>query len=135
MRDQGVGIMVWSPLSGGFLTGKYRRGDSLPKESRVSLINKTIFVPPFDLEKGFDLIDTLGKVAKNHNASIAQASINYLIDKPGISTIVLGVRNKKQLQDNLDSLKWKINENEMETLDKISSPSLRYPYWHQQKHN
>lgn len=133
--DQGVGIMVWSPLSGGFLTGKYRKSDSLPKESRVSLINKTIFVPPFDLEKGFGLVDALDKIARKHNATIAQASINYLIDKPGISTIVLGVRNKKQLLDNLNSLKWKMDENEMEILDKISSPPIHYPYWHQQKHN
>ncbi len=133
--DEGVGIMVWSPLSGGFLAGKYRRGASLPKESRIALIDKSIFVPPFNLEKGFNIIDDLEIISKNHNASIAQTSINYLIDKPGISTIVLGVRNKEQLRDNLDALKWKINENEMEILDKISSPPIHYPYWHQQKHN
>jgi len=127
--------MVWSPLSGGFLTGKYRRGDSLPKESRIALINKSVFVPSFNLEKGFNIIDDLEIISKNHNASIAQTSINYLIDKPGVSTIVLGVRNREQLQDNLDALKWKINENEMDALDKISSPPIHYPYWHQQKHN
>ncbi len=132
--DQGVGIMIWSPLSGGFLTGKYSRGGPVPKNSRIEKIKETNFIPPFDLEKGFDTIEELDKIASSHKGSQAQAAINYLIDKPAISTIVLGVRNKKQLIDNLGALEWKLTEEEIERLDKISAPPVHYPYWHQNAH-
>lgn len=133
--DQGIGIMVWSPLSGGFLAGKYKRGDKLPQESRLSLIDKTVFVPPIDREKGFNILDELEKVARNHNASMAQAALNYLIGRPAVSTLVLGVRNKEQLQDNLGALDWELEAGEAETLDKISKIPENYPFWHQRKHN
>ncbi len=132
--DQGVGIMVWSPLSGGILAGKYSRGGPVPKNSRIEHIKETIFIPPFDLEKGFDMVEELDKVAKNHNGTIAQAAINYLIDKPAVSTIVMGVRNKKQLKDNLGAVEWELTEDEKENLDKISAPPVHYPYWHQRAH-
>ena len=117
------------------MAGKCKRNDPLPKESRLALLDKTIFIPPVNKEKGFAILDELEKVANNHNGSMAQAAINYLIDRPGISTIVLGVRNKEQLKDNLDSLNWKIDQKESGMLDKVSELPINYPYWHQMKHN
>jgi aryl-alcohol dehydrogenase-like predicted oxidoreductase len=133
--DQGVGIMAWSPLSGGFLAGKYKRGGKLPQDSRLALIDKTVFVPPIDKEKAFIILDELGMVAKNHNASMAQAALNYLINRPAVSTLVLGVRNKEQLKDNLGALEWKLEVGESEILDKVSEIPENYPFWHQNKHN
>jgi aryl-alcohol dehydrogenase-like predicted oxidoreductase len=133
--DQGVGIMAWSPLSGGFLAGKYKRGEKLPQDSRLALLDKTVFVPPIDREKAFNILDDLEKVAKNHNASMAQAALNYLINKPAVSTLVLGARNKEQLKDNLGALDWKLEPDELELLDKVSEIPENYPFWHQNKHN
>ena len=129
--DQGVGIMVWSPLSGGFLAGKYSRGGPVPENSRMKYINNTVFIPPFELEKGFDMIEELDRAASNHNGTIAQAAINYLINKPAISTIIMGIRTKKQLQDNLGALEWKLTDGEIKNLDDLSAPPVHYPYWHQ----
>lgn len=129
--DQGLGIMVWSPLAGGYLSGKFKRGKPFPKGTRVGDYEKTNFVPPEDREKVFKLIDKMEEIAKNHNASIAQVALNYLLSKSGICSVVLGVRKKEQLIDNLGTLNWKLETEEISGLDKLSSPQLIYPYWHQ----
>jgi aryl-alcohol dehydrogenase-like predicted oxidoreductase len=125
--DQKLGILPWSPLGGGFLTGKYRRGKPRPKGARRSDPDNQFL--KFDEEKGFDIVDELEKIANNHNATITQAALNYLLRKPGVSSVIIGVRNKKQLKDNLGTPEWEMTAEEVARLDKMSMPPRVYPYW------
>jgi aryl-alcohol dehydrogenase-like predicted oxidoreductase len=125
--DQNLGILPWSPLGGGFLTGKYRRGKERPTNARRS--DPTNQFLQFDEERGFDIVNELDKVAKNHNASIAQAGLNYLLRKPGVSSVIIGVKTKEQLADNLKTTDWEMTAEEVAKLDELSTPSKPYPYW------
>lgn len=128
--DQGLGILPWSPLAGGFLTGKYRRGKPRPEAARRSIAEKQFL--QFDEEKGFNIIDALEKIANNHNATISQAAINYLLRKPAISSVIIGARNKEQLSDLLRTTEWEMTLEEVQRLDEISKPPRIYPYWMQE---
>ena len=128
--DQGVGIMVWSPLSGGYLTGKFHKESSFPKGTRVG-DESQMFLPPVDLEKAFRIIDKLEEIAKNHDVSIAQAALNFLLKKPAVSTVILGTRKKEQLIDNIKTVNWDLSKEEMDELDNLSSIPPIYPLWHQ----
>ncbi len=125
--DQKLGILTWSPLGGGFLTGKYRRGKDRPKNARRT-DRETQFLQ-FDEEKGFDIVDELEKIAKNHKATIAQAALNYLLRKPGVTSVIIGARTKEQLTDNLKTSDWKMSAEEIARLDELSAPPKVYPYW------
>ncbi len=125
--DQNLGILPWSPLGGGFLTGKYRRGKKRPDNARRSDPNDQFL--QFDEEKGFDIVDELEKIAKNHNATITQAALNYLLRKPGVSSVIIGARNKEQLADNLKTSDWEMTKEEVNSLDELSTPARVYPYW------
>ena len=125
--DQKLGILPWSPLGGGFLTGKYRKGKERPKNARRS--DRESQFLQFDEEKGFDIVDELERIAKNHNATIAQAALNYLLRKPGVSSVIIGARTKEQLADNLKSSDWKMTPEEVTKLDALSMPPKVYPYW------
>ena len=124
---QKLGILPWSPLGGGFLTGKYRKGKERPKNARRS--DRESQFLQFDEEKGFDIVDELERIAKNHNATIAQAALNYLLRKPGVSSVIIGARTKEQLADNLKSSDWKMTPEEVTKLDALSMPPKVYPYW------
>jgi aryl-alcohol dehydrogenase-like predicted oxidoreductase len=128
--DQGLGIMVWSPLSGGYLSGKFSRGTSLPKGTRLGDNKKSNFIPPVDSEKTYDIVDLMQKIAKGHNASVAQVALNYILKKPAVSSVVLGTRKKEQLLDNINTTTWELNTDEIKKLDSISDSGLAYPYWH-----
>ena len=125
--DQKLGILPWSPLGGGFLTGKYRRGKERPKNARRSDSENQFL--QFDEEKGFDIVDELERIAKNHNATIAQAALNYLLRKPGVSSVIIGARTKEQLADNLKASDWEMTPEEVTKLDTLSMPPKVYPYW------
>ena len=125
--DQKLGILPWSPLGGGFLTGKYRRGKERPTGVRRS-DSESVFLK-FDEEKGFDIIDELEKIAQNHNATITQAALNYLLRKPGVSSVIIGVRTKEQLADNLKTSDWEMTDDEVIRLDELSKPPRVYPNW------
>jgi len=125
--DQKLGILPWSPLGGGFLTGKYRRGKARPEGARRS--NPTDQFLQFDEEKGFDIVDELEKTARNHNATITQAALNYLLRKPGVASVIIGARNKEQLTDNLKTADWEMAAEEVARLDELSKPPRVYPYW------
>jgi aryl-alcohol dehydrogenase-like predicted oxidoreductase len=125
--DQNLGILPWSPLGGGFLTGKYRRGKERPQNAR-RYDRESQFLQ-FDEEKGFDIVDELEKIAKNHNATIAQAALNYLLRKPGVSSVIIGAKTKEQLSDNLKTSDWEMTAEEVERLDKLSMPPRVYPNW------
>ena len=125
--DQNLGILPWSPLGGGFLTGKYRRGKERPKNARRS-DPKNQFLQ-FDEEKGFDIVDELEKIAKNHEATITQAALNYLLRKPAVSSVIIGAKTKEQLTDNLKTSDWQMTSDEVTRLDELSTPARVYPYW------
>lgn len=124
--DQRVGIMVWGPLHGGFLTGKYR-WESWAQKTRLSSPDDVL---PMDLEKGYLIVDQMERIAKNHEASIAQLALNYLLNKPGITSLVIGARTKEQLIDNLKTVNWRLEPEEMNQLDQISAPLEIYPHWY-----
>jgi aryl-alcohol dehydrogenase-like predicted oxidoreductase len=124
--DQGLGILVWSPLSGGFLSGKYRRGKPRPKGTRLSA--QPTFIP-HDEEKGFDIVAALDEIAQAHQASVAQAALNYLLAKDGVSSVIIGARTPQQLADNLKTVAWKMSAEELARLDELSEPPPLYPYW------
>lgn len=128
--DQCLGILPWSPLAGGFLTGKYRRGKPRPEAARRSVAEKQYL--QFNEEKGFDIVDELENIAKNHNGTISQAAINYLLRKPAVSSVVIGARNKEQLSDLLRTTTWEMTSDEVQRLDEISKPPRIYPYWMQE---
>jgi aryl-alcohol dehydrogenase-like predicted oxidoreductase len=126
-KDQGVGTIVWSPLAGGALTGKIRRDKPAPKDSRLG---KTQFVP-YDEQKLFSVLDELDVIAKERNKTVTQVALNWLLQRPTVSTIVIGARNEEQLKQNLGAVGWSLNDAEMARLDKVSAAQAAYPYWHQ----
>ncbi len=126
-KNQGLGILVWSPTAGGFLTGKYRRGKPRPKGARLSDPN-SVFIN-FDQEKGYDIVEELDRVGRTHNSSVAQVALNYLLLKPGVTSVIVGARTAKQLLDNIKSTNWHMDPDEFAHLDEISKPRQVYPYW------
>ena len=129
--DQGLGILVWSPLAGGLLSGKYRRGQTAPDGSRH--LNNWGEPPIHDEDQLYNIIDALVEVAGNHKVSAAQIALAYLLGRPGVTSIVIGARSEEQLKDNLGAADVKLTADERARLDKASQPRLLYPYWHQAK--
>jgi len=127
--DQGLGILVWSPLAGGLLSGKYRRGVEAPAGSRH--LTEWDEPPVHDEEKLYDTIETLVGVASAHGVSAAQVALAYLIGKPGVSSVIVGARTEEQLSDNLASAELTLTADEVERLDNVSAQPLPYPHWHQ----
>jgi aryl-alcohol dehydrogenase-like predicted oxidoreductase len=125
--DQGLGILCWSPLGGGFLSGKYRRGKPRPEGARRT--NPEGQFLQYDEEKGFNIVDELDRIAGKHNATVAQAALNYLLRKPGVTSVIIGARNKEQLADNLKTTDWEMTAEEVSQLDHLSKPPRAYPYW------
>jgi len=110
-------------LARGFLSGKYRRGKPRPKGARLSDSTLT-----FDEQKAYDIIDELDRVATAHSATVTQAALNYLLCKPGISSVLLGMRTPEQFADNLKTTDWDMMPQEVTRLDKVSKPIPIYPY-------
>ena len=125
--DQGLGILPWSPLAGGFLSGKYRRGKQPPAGTRRTLATEQFL--KFDTERGLDVIETLTDIAGSHDGTTAQAAVNWLLGRPGVSAVILGARTLAQLEDLLGALKWALTSEEAARLDAMSPPPRAYPYW------
>ncbi len=121
--DQGLGVLTWSPLAGGFLSGKYHRGQPKPKGTRLSDTNQE-----FDEQKAYGIIDELDRIAKSHGSSVSQTALNYLLNKPGVTSVIIGVRTPEQLADNLKSVDCGLLPEEVTQLDKVSKPLPVYPY-------
>ncbi|MBP0016379.1 MAG: aldo/keto reductase [Cyanobacteria bacterium SBLK] len=121
--DLGLGILVWSPLAGGFLTGKYTREAS--REGRRAKLK----FPPVNEERGFDIVDVLREIADRHNASIPQIALAWLLHKPGVTSIIIGARKEEQLVDNLKSADIVLSTEEMTRLDEVSQLAPEYPHW------
>jgi aryl-alcohol dehydrogenase-like predicted oxidoreductase len=125
--DQKLGILPWSPLGAGFLTGKYRRGKPRPQGARRSDAEHQFL--QFDEDKGFDIVDELEKIAGSHGATIAQAALNYLLRKPGVTSVIIGATTAAQLADTLKTTAWEMTAEEVARLDALSRPPRVYPYW------
>ncbi|MGI8451826.1 MAG: aldo/keto reductase [Streptosporangiaceae bacterium] len=129
--DQGLGVLVWSPLAGGLLSGKYRR-DQRPDSGSRQLTDWNE-PPVYDQEKLYDTVEVLIEIGAGHGVSAAQVALAYLLRKPAVTSLVIGARTMEQLSDNLAAAYLKLSDEEMERLDKVSAPPLLYPYWHQAK--
>jgi aryl-alcohol dehydrogenase-like predicted oxidoreductase len=127
--DQGLGILVWSPLAGGLLSGKYRRGHRPPEGSRH--LTEWNEPPVRDEEALYDTIEVLVKVAEARGVPAAQVALAYTLRKPGVTSLVIGARTSKQLADNLRAADLTLEDEEFAQLDAVSRPPLLYPYWHQ----
>ena len=128
LEDQGLGLTPWSPLGGGFLTGKYRKDKPMPEDSRRTREEEQNFIP-IDLEKGYAIVETLEEIANNHNASIAQAALNYLLRKPVVSSVLVGATKPHQLEDILKTTEWEMSADEVSRLDELSKLNPIYPHW------
>ncbi len=129
--DQGLGVLVWSPLAGGLLSGKYRRDVQAPAGSRQ--LTDWNEPPVRDQETLYDTVDSLIAIGAEHGVSAAQVALAYLLGKPAVTSLVIGARTEEQLADNLAAADLVLTDEEWERLDKTSAPPLIYPYWHQAK--
>ncbi|HEX9538340.1 MAG TPA: aldo/keto reductase [Streptosporangiaceae bacterium] len=129
--DQGLGVLVWSPLAGGLLSGKYRRGQEPPAGSRQ--LTDWNEPPVYDQETLYDTVEVLVAIGAEHGVSAAQVALAYLLGKPAVTSLVVGARTTAQLMDNLAAADLVLTADERDRLDKISAPQLIYPYWHQAK--
>lgn len=126
-HDQGLGAMVWSPLGWGRLTGKIRRGQPLPETSRL---HKTAsFGPPIDQEKLYDIVDVLDEIALETGKTVPQIALNWLLQRPTVSTVIIGARDETQLRDNLQAVGWSLTNDQVERLDRASATPIPYPYY------
>lgn len=130
--DQNIGILCWSPLSGGFFTGKYRKGQPLPKDSRRSNPTaESLRWWPVDENKGFAIVEELDRISKGYDASIAQIALSYVLKKPAVSAVITGARTMAQLLGNFKASDIELSNDDFNFLDKLSRPDIPYPLWHQ----
>ncbi len=124
LLDQKMGLLVWSPLAGGFLTAKFKRGasDETARRSKFGF-------PPVNLEKGYDIIDVTIGIASKHTASAAQVALAWLLHQPAVTSVIIGARNGDQLKDNLASVDVKLDEADLKELDEVSRLTPEYPGW------
>ena len=128
--DQGIGAIVWSPLGWGRLTGKLRRGQPLPAGSRLH--DTAGFAPPVNEERLYRVIDALDAIAAETGRSIPQIALNWLLQRPTVSSVLIGARNEQQLHDNLGAIGWTLDAPQIAQLDAASAampPYPYYPYW------
>lgn len=129
--DQGVGALIWSPLGWGRLTGKIRRGQPLPAQSRLHKTSEQ--GPPVADEYLYSVIDALDEVAKEAEKTVPQVALNWLLQRPTVSSVIMGARNEEQLRQNLGSEGWSLSVEQIGRLDRASDVTPIYPYWHQQQ--
>jgi len=127
--EEGIGAVVWSPLGWGRLTGKIRRGTGIPKESRLH--GSAEAGPQMPDEYLFRVVDALDEVAKETGKTIPQVALNWLLQRPTVSSVIIGARNEEQLKQNLGAVGWNLTAEQIGRLDKASEVPLIYPYWHQ----
>jgi aryl-alcohol dehydrogenase-like predicted oxidoreductase len=124
-----VGILVWSPLAGGFLSGKFRRGEAAAAGTRWAAQGDQ---GRFDVARAFDVVDVVCAIAREHAVSPAQVALNWLTRRAGVSSVSLGALTEDQLVDNLGAVSWSLTDQELEQLNELTVPRIIYPYWHQQ---
>jgi len=125
VEDQGLGIMVWSPLAGGLLSGKFTRRGSTPNDARRAAFD----FPPVDREHAYDVVEAMEPVARAHEASVAQIALAWLLQRPGVMSVIVGAKTIAQLNDNLAAVKVTLTAEEVAALDKASALRPEYPGW------
>ncbi|MET0388090.1 MAG: aldo/keto reductase [Polyangiales bacterium] len=131
--DQGVGTLVWSPLGWGRLTGKIRRGQPLPETSRLRNPLTAEGGPPVPEEHLYKVVDALEAVGKEVGKTVPQVALNWLLQRPTVSSLIIGARNEEQLKQNLGAVGWQLTAAQVARLDEASNLPLAYPYWHQRQ--
>jgi aryl-alcohol dehydrogenase-like predicted oxidoreductase len=129
--DQKVGAVVWSPLGWAKLTGKIRRGHPLPAGTRLQSKLNTDVGPQISEEYLYKVVDALDEIAKETGKTVPQIALNWLLQRPTVSTLVIGARNEEQLRANLGAIGWKMTPEQIAKLDSVSETPPIYPYWHQ----
>ena len=124
LRDQGLSLMVWSPLAGGLLSGKYGR-HTAPEDGRR--INFDF--PPVDKEKAFDIIEIMREIATSKEITIPQVALSWLLHQPSVTSVIIGAKRNDQLEDNLKAVASKLSADELARLDEVSKPASIYPGW------
>lgn len=127
--DQGIGCMVWSPLGWGRLTGKIRRNQPLP-EGRIKK-GGAEGGPEVPDDYLYDVVDVLDAIAKESGKTVTQVALNWLLQRPTVCNVIIGARNEEQLRQNLGAVGWTLTQDQIARLDKVSSRTPAYPYWHQ----
>ncbi|MGV3615722.1 MAG: aldo/keto reductase [Fimbriimonas sp.] len=129
--DQKVGTVVWSPLGWGRLTGKIRRGQPLPENSRLRNPVTAEGGPQVPEAHLYNVVDALDEVAAETGKTVPQVALNWLLQRPTVSTIIVGARNEEQLRQNLGAVGWNLSKDQVAKLDAASATPMAYPYWHQ----
>jgi aryl-alcohol dehydrogenase-like predicted oxidoreductase len=129
--DQKVGAVVWSPLGWARLTGKIRRNQPIPKESRLQSQLNIETGPPVDEELLYRVVDVLDEIARETDKTVPQIAINWLLNRPTVATVVIGARNEEQLKQNLGAVGFRLTAAQIERLDEASATPRAYPYFHQ----
>jgi aryl-alcohol dehydrogenase-like predicted oxidoreductase len=124
-REQGLGVLPWSPLSGGFLTGKYRRDTSAPADGR----RKDFDFPPIDQVHGYDAVEAAESIAQKIGATIPQVAIAWLLAQSGISSVIIGAKRMEQLKDNLGAVQVRLTGEDVARLSAITAPAPLYQQW------
>lgn len=126
--DQHVGTIVWSPLAGGALSGKIRRGEPVPKGTRSRQLG---LERAGDINRLYDIVGVLESVARDVGRTVPQVALNWVLQRPTVCSIVIGARNEEQLRENLGAVDWTLDREHIATLDAVSAVRPIYPYWHQ----
>jgi aryl-alcohol dehydrogenase-like predicted oxidoreductase len=127
--DQGLGLLIWSPLAGGLLSGKYRRGQEPPSGSRHA--GGWGEPPIYDEDQLYETVDLLVEIAAGRGVSAARVALAWLRRRPGVTTVIVGARTEEQLADNLAAAELELSDEESARLEEVSRPRLIYPFWHQ----
>lgn len=130
-QSEGIGLMPWSPLAGGFLSGKYTRNNEKAGDSRRDSFD----FPPIDKEKAYDIIDVMIEIGKTHNASAARVALAWLLNKPAVTSVIIGAKKQEQLADNIAATELTLSKEEMERLDEVSELPSEYPGWMVERQN
>ncbi|MCG6188382.1 aldo/keto reductase [Maribellus maritimus] len=125
LLDQKIGLMVWSPLAGGLLSGKYDRNS----ESKEGGRRVNFDFPPVNKDKAFDIIDVMQKIGKEKKVTVAQIALAWLLHQPAVTTVIIGANKPTQLGDNLDSVNIRLTKDELKQLDEVSKLTPEYPGW------
>ena len=129
--DQGLGILIWSPIAGGLLSGKFRRNNKQGPQGSRHFGRKWREPPVYNEEKLFEIIDVLVEIAGEHEVSAARVALAWLLHQPAVTSVIIGGRTKEQFADNLAAADLKLTADDLARLDVVSRPDLAYPYWHQ----
>jgi aryl-alcohol dehydrogenase-like predicted oxidoreductase len=131
--DQQVGTIVWSPLSSGKLSGKYRRDKPHPADARVAQGGNPVLGEATDDERLYNIVDVLDELSRETGKTAAQIALNWLLQRPTVANIIIGARNEEQLKQNLGAIGWNLTIDQVKRLDKVSEVLPAYPYWHQRQ--